>query len=134
MDLIEISAETNRIDIDFVHTFLTTSYWAKGISREIVARGIANSLCFGVYIGDQQVGFARVITDRATFAYLSDVFILEGYQGRGLGKRLIEAILAHPELQGLRRWLLATADAHGLYAQFGFEPLAHPEKYMTIQK
>lgn len=134
MDLIEISAETNRIDIDFVHTFLTTSYWAKGISREIVARSIANSLCFGVYIGDQQVGFARVITDRATFAYLSDVFILEEYQGRGLGKRLIEAILAHPELQGLRRWLLATADAHGLYAQFGFEPLAHPEKYMTIQK
>ncbi|MCO5196708.1 MAG: GNAT family N-acetyltransferase [Anaerolineae bacterium] len=133
-DRFTLSTDKARLDVTVIHAFLSNSYWARGISRATVEQAIAGALCFGLFAGDEQVGFARVITDRATFAYLSDVFILEGYRGNGLGKWLIESILAHPELQGLRRWLLATADAHGLYAQFGFAPLAHPEKYMTIHR
>ena len=115
-----------------VHAFLARAYWSEGLPAKTLARAVENSLCFGVYDEDRQVGFARVITDRATFAYLADVFILESHRGRGLSKRLVAAIRAHPDLQGLRRWSLATRDAHGLYAAYGFRPLAHPEYHMEI--
>ena len=127
-----ISTDRARIDRRLVHDFLASSYWARGIPAEVVNRSIEHSLCFGVYQGAAQVGFARVITDEATFAYLADVFILDGHRGRGLGKWLMEAILAYPDLQGLRRWSLVTRDAHGLYTQFGFAPLAHPERCMEL--
>jgi GNAT superfamily N-acetyltransferase len=125
-----ISTDKERIDLDVIHNFLTESYWAKGISREIVARSIENSLCFGVYGDGKQVGFARVISDYATFAYIGDVFVVETYRGHGLGKWLMECIMSHPWLQGLRRWSLVTGDAHSLYTNFGFTPLKAPEKYM----
>jgi len=125
-----ISTDTSRFDIDLIFRFLTTCYWAEGIPRDVVEKSIRNSLCFGVFDGDKQVGFARVITDRATYAYIGDVFILESHRGRGLGKQLIQAIMEHPELQGLRRWSLVTRDAHALYEQFGFTALAHPQRYM----
>jgi GNAT superfamily N-acetyltransferase len=134
-----ISTDPEWFDLDVIHTFLSEhSYWARGIPRDVVARSIRNSLGFGVYVvenvpsnpGRRQVGFARVTTDRATFAYLGDVFILPEHRGRGLSKRLMEAILAHPDLQGLRRWMLATADAHELYTKFGFGLLSHPERFM----
>ncbi|HEX9989821.1 MAG TPA: GNAT family N-acetyltransferase [Chloroflexia bacterium] len=127
-----ISTDRSRIDLDLVHSFLSNSYWAQNIPREVVRRSVENSLCFGVYEGVAQVGFARVITDRATFAYLADVFILESHRGRGLSKWLVECILAHPDLQGLRRWLLATRDAHGLYSKSGFVPLKGAEKWMEM--
>lgn len=119
-----ISSDPVRLDVALIHDWLSTkSYWAKGIPRALVDRAIAHSLNFGIYhVGQGQVGFARVITDRATFAYLADVFVLEAHRGKGLSKQLMQAILAHKELQGLRRWLLATRDAHTLYAQFGFKP------------
>jgi GNAT superfamily N-acetyltransferase len=125
-----ISTDRSRLDVDAVHRFLTQSYWATGIPRETVLRSIENSLCFGVYCDGKQVGFARVISDFATYAYLGDVFVLEFYRGRGLGKWLMECIVSHPTLQGLRRWSLATRDAHGLYAQFGFTPLQAPSRWM----
>ncbi|HXX01514.1 MAG TPA: GNAT family N-acetyltransferase [Candidatus Acidoferrales bacterium] len=125
-----ISTDTSRFDIDLIFRFLTTCYWAEGIPRDVVEKSIRNSLCFGVFDGDKQVGFARVITDRATYAYIGDVFILESHRRRGLGKQLIQAIMEHPELQGLRRWSLVTRDAHALYEQFGFTALAHPQRYM----
>lgn len=134
-----ISTESAWLDLELIHHFLSEhSYWARGIPRDVVARSIANSLCFGVYSsrksalghGRQQVGFARVTTDRATFAYLADVFILPEHRGRGLSKQLMEAILAHPDLQGLRRWMLATADAHELYRRFGFAELSNPDRFM----
>ena len=125
-----ISTDAARIDLAIVHGFLRSSYWAQNIPFEIVRRSIENSLCFGLYEADKQIGFARVVTDRATFAYLCDVFLIEDYRGRGLAKWLMETILAHPELQGLRRWLLATADAHGLYGQFGFAALDSPAIFM----
>jgi GNAT superfamily N-acetyltransferase len=130
----EISTDRQRIDIAAVHAFLTQSYWSPGIPREVVQRAIANSLCFGVYLGMQQVGFARVVTDKATFAYLADVFLLESHRGKGLSKWLMEFITGHEDLQGLRRFLLATKDAHGLYAQFGFEALANPSVMMESLK
>jgi GNAT superfamily N-acetyltransferase len=119
-----ISTDPSRLDISLIHDWLSTkSYWAKGIPREIVEHAIAHSLNFAIYHPrDGQVGFARVITDHATFAYLADVFVIEAHRGKGLSKKLMEAILAYEELQGLRRWLLATRDAHTLYAQFGFNP------------
>jgi GNAT superfamily N-acetyltransferase len=129
-DAIEISCDPKRLDLDLIYSFLTKSYWAAGIPRDVVARSIENALCFGVYDRGKQVGFARVITDRATFAYLADVFIVESHRGRGLSKRLMEAIVAHPELQNLRRWSLITRDAHGLYGQFGFKGLPNPERWM----
>jgi GNAT superfamily N-acetyltransferase len=129
-----ISTDRQRIDIAVVHAFLTQSYWSPGIPREVVERAIANSLCFGVYLGTQQAGFARVVTDKATFAYLADVFILESHRSKGLSKWLMEFITGHEELQGLRRFLLATKDAHGLYAQFGFEALANPSLLMESLK
>jgi GNAT superfamily N-acetyltransferase len=127
-----VTTDPARLDLDFIHGYLVRSYWAEGIPRDIVERSIANSLCFGVYAGDMQVGFARVITDYATFAYLADVFIIESHRGRELSKFLMECIIKHPHLQGLRRWTLATRDAHGLYEQFGFKPLSKPDRFMEI--
>ena len=129
---IAVSTDPSRLDLDVVHGFLTGSYWAAGIPREVVERAVRGSLCFGAYLGSQQVGFARVISDGATFAYVSDVFVLSSHRGRGVGKLLMAAIMAHPGLQGLRRWTLATRDAHGLYRQFGFSAPRHPERVMEI--
>ena len=128
----DVSSDPLRLDLDVIHRFLSEdAYWSPGVPRATVERAIKNSFCFGVYLADGgQVAFARLVTDRATFAYLADVFVLPQHRRRGLSKRLMEAILAHPELQGLRRWLLATRDAHGLYAQFGFAPLANPSRLM----
>jgi N-acetylglutamate synthase-like GNAT family acetyltransferase len=125
-----ISTDEERIDLDIVHGFLRESYWAQGIPREVMARAIKNSLCFGVYSDGKQIGFARVVSDFATYAYIGDVFVVESYRGHGLGKWLMECIVGHPRLQGLRRWTLLTRDAHGLYTQFGFTPLRKPERYM----
>jgi GNAT superfamily N-acetyltransferase len=127
-----VSTDKKRIDLDVVHGFLTECYWARGIPREVVARCIENSLCFGVHGEGRQVGFGRVISDYATYAYLGDVFVLESYRGRGLGKWLMECVMRHPCLQGLRRWSLVTGDAHGLYSQLGFTALQAPEKYMEL--
>ncbi len=126
----EISCDPARIDLEMVHRFLASSYWARGIPLETVRRSLQHSLCFGIYDQGQQIGFARVITDHATFAYLADVFVLETHRGLGLSKWLMQCILAHPELQHLRRWSLVTQDAHGLYRQFGFTQLASPERWM----
>jgi GNAT superfamily N-acetyltransferase len=127
-----LSDDPARLDLPAIHAFLRETYWARGIPLETVRRSIAHSLCFGLYAegSGAQAGFARVITDRATFAYLGDVFVLPEHRGRGLSKWLMACILAHPALQGLRHWALATADAHGLYAQYGFTPLAQPERWM----
>ena len=126
-----ISTDPSRIQLDVVHAFLATSYWAEGIPREVVRRSIEHSLCFGLYHEEgRQIGFARVITDRATFAYLGDVFVLEAFRGRGLARWLLEVVQAHPELQGLRRWVLLTRDAHDLYRRAGWSPLAAPDRYM----
>jgi GNAT superfamily N-acetyltransferase len=118
------------LDLDVIHGFLTRSYWSPGIPRETVERAIQHSLPFGLYLGAAQVGFARVITDFATFGYLADVFILEEHRGKGLSKWMMEILFSHPELQGFRRWMLATRDAHGLYRQVGFNSLAAPERFM----
>ena len=116
-----ISTDPSRLDLDVIHDFLANeAYWSPGVAREVVLRSLENSLCFGVYQGDEQVGLARVISDFATFAYIADVFIRAGHRGHGLGKWLVETMLAHPDLQGLRKWTLDTRDAHGLYANFGF--------------
>jgi GNAT superfamily N-acetyltransferase len=125
-----ISCDSEAVDVDAVHAFLTTSYWAEGISRELVERAVRGSLNFSLFHDDSQVGFARVVTDRATFAYLCDVYVLEAHRGHGLGKWLIETLMAHPELQGLRRLSLVTHDAHSLYARVGFTPLRAPERHM----
>lgn len=125
-----ISTDPARIDRLLIHEFLAASYWARGIPRETVDRSIEGALCFGLYENERQVGFARAITDRATFAYLADVFVLESHRGRGLAAWLMETILAHPDLQGLRRWMLLTRDAHPLYRRVGFTELAHPERVM----
>jgi N-acetylglutamate synthase-like GNAT family acetyltransferase len=130
-----ISTDRKRINLNVVHGFLTNCYWAKGISREVVARSIKHSLCFGIYDGDvRQVGFARAVSDFATVAYLGDVFVLESHRGRGLSKWLMECIIQHPALQNLRRWILLTRDAHGLYSQHGFTPLKRPERYMELHR
>ncbi len=126
------STDKSKLDPSVIHAFLTESYWSKGCSMDNVLRRIENALCFGVYDNDLQIGFARVITDKATFAYIADVFMLENHRGQGLSKQLMAFILEQPDLQNLRRWLLATQDAHGLYAQFGFLPLSHPERWMDI--
>ena len=132
---ITISTDKAKLDFYLIYTFLhNDSYWAKGIPFEVVQRSIKNSMCFGVYIDEQQIGFARVITDHATFAYLADVFIVEEFRGKGISKQLIAHIKGHPDLQGLRRWMLATADAHGLYEQFDFKSLSLPDRFMEISK
>lgn len=145
-----ISTDPARLDVDLIHNFLTNCYWAKGIPKDIVARSIEHSLCFGIYDESTrefpgvaksarpgapnfgQVGFARVISDFATVAYLGDVFVLESHRARGLGKWMMECIMQHPALQGLRRWILLTRDAHELYAKVGFTPLKAPERYMEL--
>jgi GNAT superfamily N-acetyltransferase len=128
----EISTAKRRLNVELIHGFLRSSYWAKSIPRSIVENCLRHSLCFGAYFGGQQVGFGRVITDFATFAYIADVFVLPEHRGRGVARQIMRAMLEHPDLQGLRRILLATQDAHGLYAKLGFEPLANPEHYLTI--
>jgi GNAT superfamily N-acetyltransferase len=125
-----ITTDPGEVDLDAVHAFLSTSYWATGIRRELLARAIEGSIPFSVLADGGQVGFARVITDRATFAYLADVYVLEAHRGRGLSRRLVAALLDQPEMQGLRRLMLVTRDAHGLYEKFGFTSLAHPERVM----
>ena len=129
-----ITTDPQKIDLGAVHAYLSRSFWAEGISKDIVARSLANSLCFGLFDGDVQVGLARVVTDRATYAYLCDVYVLESHRGHGLGKWLIETVMAHPDLQGLRRFQLVTRDAHGLYSRHGFAAPAHPERHMEIFK
>jgi len=129
-DEYSISTDKSKIDIDVVHGYLSQSYWAEEIPKETVKRSIENSLCFGVYKQEKQIGFARVISDCATFAYLADVFILEEERGKGLSKWLMEIIIKHPQLQDLRRFTLATRDAHGLYEQFGFTLFDKPERWM----
>jgi GNAT superfamily N-acetyltransferase len=144
-----ISTDRARLDLDVIHGFLTNCYWAKGIPREVVERSIEHSLCFGIYheVGEKsrllakparsgapQVGFARVISDFTTIAYLGDVFVLESRRGRGLSKWMMECIMQHPRLQGLRRWILLTRDAHGLYAKFGFTLVKSPERYMELHR
>jgi GNAT superfamily N-acetyltransferase len=128
----EVDTVPDRLDVDAIHNYLTRSYWAEGISRDTVARSLAGSLCFGLYEGSRQIGLARVITDRATFAYLCDVYVLEHARGRGLGQWLVATTLAHPALAGLRRFMLATRDAHALYARHGFTALRAPERMMEI--
>jgi len=130
----EFTITDSREDLDFetIHNFLRESYWAKGIPRSVVEKSVNHSLCFGLYHNSQLVGFGRVVTDQATFAFLADVFVVSAHRGRGLGKWLVSCILGHPELQGLRRWLLATLDAHGLYGQYGFVALRKPEVFMEI--
>ncbi|MEO6231830.1 MAG: GNAT family N-acetyltransferase [Ferruginibacter sp.] len=125
-----ISTDNTKLNISYIHQFLTHSYWAEGIPIEIVVRSIEGSICFGLYDNLHQIGFARVVTDKATFGYLADVFVDEEYRGCGLSKWLMEVIMAYPELQGFRNWMLGTKDAHGLYAQFGFTPLNQPERIM----
>jgi len=145
-----ISTDPARLDLDVIHGFLTNCYWAKGIPREVVARSIEHALCFGIYdvSGEKspllakpsrsgeasfiQVGFARVVSDFATVAYLGDVFVVESHRRRGLSKWMMECIMQHPALQGLRRWILLTRDAHGLYSRFGFTPVKAPERYMEL--
>lgn len=128
-----ITTEESKMDTKYIHEFLSTkSYWAEGIPIDTVEKSIRGSLCFGVFSNERQVGFARAITDKATFAWLADVFIDDRYRGQGLGKWLMEVIISHEDLQGLRRIMLGTKDAHGLYAQYGFIPLPYPERMMTI--
>ena len=127
-----ITTDKDKMDIDFIHAFLTNSYWAEGITKNIISKSVNGSLCFGLFEGRKQIGFARMVTDEATFAYLADVFITSEYRGRGLSKWLIEVIMSHPDLQGLRRMMLATRDAHGLYRKFGFTPLTHTDRWMQI--
>jgi GNAT superfamily N-acetyltransferase len=132
-DGFRISTDPGLLDVAMIHDFLAhRSYWAVGRPLEVVWRAVEHSLCFGLYEGGRQAGFARVVTDRATFAWLCDVFVLEDYRGRGLGKWLIECVVAHPALQGLRRLLLGTRDAHGLYEQYGFQPLTDPDRFMEV--
>ena len=127
-----ISTDPAQLDLDAIHAYLVRAYWCEGIPRETMERAIANSLCFALFHGKAQIGFARVITDSATYAYLCDVYVLENYRGKGLGKWLMECVMGHPALQGLRRFSLATRDAHGLYRQFGFRELSRPESMMEI--
>lgn len=128
----EISTDKSRLDRDLVYRWISETYWAKGIPRATVERSIENSICFGVYENGALIGFARVISDCATFAYVGDVFVVESHRGRGASKLLMQTMLAHPDLQGLRRWFLMTRDAHGLYEQFGFKVLPKPDRAMEL--
>ena len=130
-----ISTDRDRLDLDRIHRFLSTeAYWSPGVAREVVERSIENSICFGVYApGGEQVGFARVVTDRATFAWLADVYVESAHRGHGLGKRLVTQVLEYPNLQGLRRWMLGTADAHELYRGFGFDGLQDVRRFMALE-
>jgi GNAT superfamily N-acetyltransferase len=125
-----ISTDKSKLDLDVIHGYLRDCYWAKGIPRDIVARSIEHSLCFGIYLGQEQVGFSRVITDYATFMYLADVFVLESHRGKGLSVAMMDMIVNYPELQGIRTWTLLTKDAHGLYEKFDFQNHAEPKRFM----
>ena len=125
-----ISTDPSRLDLDGVYHYLSNAYWARGLPRDVFDRSVRHALCFGIYEGARQVGFARVVTDFATVAYVGDVFVLEPWRGRGLSRWLMEVMVAHPELQGFRRWILLTRDAHGLYRKFGFTPLSDPTRWM----
>ncbi len=127
-----ISTERARLDVDAIHRVLAQTYWATGISRERVEKSLDESLCFGLFAGEKQIGFARVVTDRATFAYLCDVYVLDEFRGRGLGRRLLAAVREHPDLRDLRRFVLWTRDAHGLYEQFGFQRLGDQPGLMGV--
>lgn len=130
-----ISSNPKEMDLSVIHGYLSNSYWAKGIPWDVMEKAVKNSLCFGVFTSTgEQVAFARIITDYATFAYLADVFVLQEHRGKGLSKRLLKTIIEYPDLQGLRRMLLATRDAHGLYQQFGFTPLNSPELFMELHQ
>ena len=133
-DPLLVSTDPARLDASAVHSYLSRAYWCVGIPRDTVERALRHSLCFGLYDEGRQVGLARVITDHATFAYLCDVYVLESHRGRGLGKWLIECVMAHVSTLGLRRFNLATRDAHSLYARHGFKPLAQPENHMELHK
>ena len=131
MATFEISTDKSRLDVEMIHRFLAEeSYWAKTRTPEQTRTAIEHSICFGVYQGDRQIGFARVVSDQATFAYVGDVFVLDEFRGQGIGKKLMDVIIADPRLQNLRRWILATRDAHGLYEQFEFSGLRHPDRWM----
>jgi GNAT superfamily N-acetyltransferase len=130
-----ISDDRSRLDRELIHRFLSEeAYWSPGIPRAVVDRALDNSICFGIYHGDELAAFARVVTDRATFGYLADVFVVDAHRGRGLGKWLVETVLEHPDLQGLRQFILGTADAHELYERFGWRPLPDPGRFMTIER
>jgi GNAT superfamily N-acetyltransferase len=130
-----VSSDPDRLDRDAIHRFLSSeAYWSAGVPRGVVERAVANSINFGAYLDGEQVGYARVVTDRATFAWLCDVFVVPRHRGNGVSKMLMEAVVAHPDLSGLRNFLLATRDAHGLYERYGFKPLAEPERWMAIRK
>jgi GNAT superfamily N-acetyltransferase len=125
-----VTTDPARLDLDTVHGFLSGSYWAAGIPREVVERSIRHSICYGAFDGPRQVGFARVISDRATFAYVADVFVFPSHRGRGIGSRIMACATSHPELQNLRLWTLFTRDAHGLYRQHGFREARYPDRLM----
>ncbi len=131
-DEYKISSNKEDLQIDVIHKFLSNSYWAKDIPISIVKKSIENSLCFGVYYQNRQIGFSRIVTDYATFAFLADVFILKNFRGKGLSKQLMKYIIEYPELQKLRTWMLKTKDAHGLYKQFGFDSPKFPERVMEF--
>ncbi|WP_100610902.1 GNAT family N-acetyltransferase [Confluentibacter lentus] len=128
--MIEISTDKSKLQIEVIHQFLTNSYWAKGRTVDDVKKTIEHCLCFGVYLEDKQIGFARIATDYTVFAYLMDVFISPEYRGKGYSKKLVQTIIENPELQSCTVWMLKTADAHGLYKQFGYTELKYPEKLM----
>ena len=127
-----VSTDPRRLDVKAIHDFLTRCYWSEGIPRKTVERAVEHSLCFGLFDGKQQIGFARVVSVHATYAYLCDVYVLESYRGKGLGAWLMSCVKKHPDLQGLRRFTLLTRDAHGLYRKFGFAAAKHPSRYMEI--
>lgn len=130
----DIDDDPARLDMDVVHGFLAGSYWAEGVTRDVVERSVAGSLNLGLYHGESQVGLTRAVTDRATFVWVCDVFVLPGHRGRGLGHWMVRTLLAHPDLTGIRRFMLATADAHQVYADCGFAPLDDPDRYMEIRR
>lgn len=127
-----VSTDTSLLNIDVIHSYLARSYWAQGIPRSVVETCVAHSLCFGAYHNNEQVGFARVVSDFSVFAYLADVFVLEEHRGKGVSKLIMEEVMKHPELRGLRRFMLVTRDAHGLYEKFGFTPVKNPDRIMEI--
>ena len=130
-----ISDDPTRLDLHAIHAYLSRSYWSPGVPFEVIARAVGGSLCIGAYdAGEAQVGLARFVSDYATYCYVCDVYVLEDHRGRGLSKALLQMAFEHPMLQGLRRWSLVTDDAHGLYRQFGFVPVAHPERHMELRK
>ena len=128
----EITSDKSRMSVEAAHAFLAQAYWSRGVPLSTVQKAFDNSICFAALAGSEQIGFARIVTDKATFAYLSDVYVLPDHRGKGVAKRMVEAIQRHPELQGLRRFMLATRDAHDLYAKFGFVPLSAPDVFMEL--